>query len=273
MSCNDPFVKELKDRGYHLVAYPKTSIKPLHVYQVMEESKLLRLFVKTDLKSTSGFLKDMFDSPSGAIGVNLGNGIGLDTVTTQKVNGDISAKIMTNYLNTLLPADKKLPENQVKALFANTETVVFKIDEIKTVDVNEIALRNWLNDNQPKLRKIYEEDIKDGELYIATSLMKSTKISLTCERTSTASAAAEFANILNLPLAEGKLNIVTDNSQSDKLIYAGKEGIVIGVKVVRLKFSDKGILTIDNKQDINRVLGHNMETENFETSETFIDIE
>jgi len=272
-NCNDPFVATLNEKGYHLVAYPKTSIKPLHVYQSVEERKFIRLFVKSDVKNTSGFLKEMFKNHSGEIGIEYGEGIGIDTITSQKVKSEVSAKILTNYLNTLLPQEKRMEENQVKALFANTEHVVFKIDEIKTIDANEIALRNWLNDNQNELRDIYKTDIESGTLYLATSLLKSSKVTLTCERSSTASIAADLANAFNLPLSEGNIKYEQESSNSDKIIYTGTEGIIFGVKLVRLKFSPKGILTIDNRQDFNRVLGENIDADFYKTNEGLVDIE
>jgi hypothetical protein len=275
-TCTDPFVDELNSKGYHLLAYPKTSVKTLHVYQSTLQSKALRMFVKTDVKPMSGFIRDMFINPEGGIGQSKGKGIGVDTVITQKINSEVSTSLITNYINSLLPdEEKKISKQQINAMFSNTQSVVFKLENIETIDVNELALRNWLNANQNKLNKIYESDIKAGTLYVATSLLSPKKITMTLERNNSAKYAAEFADLLNLPLT-AKLSHATENARNDKLLYDKPDkGMVIAIRLVRLQYSPKGILTFDNKQDFDRTLNHEqkLEPELFKTDETFIDIE
>jgi len=274
--CTEPFVKELKKKGYFLVSYPKTTIKPLHIYQSMRENKFMRLFAGTELKPMSGFLKEMFNKPEGGIGLSKGTGIGIDMFETQKINSEASLEVLLKYFNTLLPkAQMQLENQQIKALFKNTQTVVFKIEKIETFDTNEIDLRNWLNNNQSRLNVIYNEDIDKGTLYIATSLLKAKKITLTLERGATADAAADFANLLNLPIT-GKLKMLNENSNSDKLLYSNEEeGIIIGIRLVKLKYSEKGILTFDNKQDYKKVLNAEdmkIEPDYFISEDDFVDI-
>lgn len=85
----------------------------------------------------------------------------------------------------------------------------------------------------------------------------------------------DMKKIEKIPI-EGELKFNTDSANNDLLIFESEnEGIVFGVKLVRLIFSQKGILTIDNKQDYTRVLGENMDLNYFSTvqSSTFIDFE
>ncbi len=271
--CNDPFVGELKKKGYHLVAYPKTSIKPFHVYQRLSEKKIMRLFRKSTVRPMTGFLKDMFNERGGEIGLSIGNGIDVETIISKKIKAEVSVKVLSDYINSLLSLSKGTAIADVKTLFSNTKTVEFKIQEIETVDANEIELRNWLNHYQKHLMEIYNEDISEGSLYVATSLLKTKKISMSCERTNAAEAATQLDKIKKLPL-NGKVSFKNENSTEDKLIYnSSDDGIVIGVKLVKLIFSEKGVLSIDNKQDFRRVLGENIDANYYKTDEAFVDIE
>ncbi len=132
--CNDPFVGELKKKGYHLVAYPKTSIKPFHVYQRLSEKKIMRLFRKSTVRPMTGFLKDMFNERGGEIGLSIGNGIDVETIISKKIKAEVSVKVLSDYINSLLSLSKGTAIADVKTLFSNTKTVEFKIQEIETVD-------------------------------------------------------------------------------------------------------------------------------------------
>jgi len=273
MTCNDPFVEKLEEIGYRLITYPKTSIKALQIYESKTANKLIRLFVKSDLKHTSGNLKTMFKNHSGEIGISIGEGIDIETRMTQKISANLGVGTISSFLKRIFLKDKKVTEQEISAKFSNTQNVVFKINEIETIDADEIALRNWLNDNQKELRETHKDMIEKGTYYVATSLLKAKKIVMSFERKNEAELAAKFDDITQFPIAGASLKVKSENTKSDKLLFDSPEGILIGIKFVRLIFSPKGILTTDNKQDFNRVLSEKPDSNYYENTETFIDIE
>jgi hypothetical protein len=254
--CQDPFVKALKDKGYSLVAYPKTSIKPLHIYEHTVNKPFKRFFMESDAKPTSGFVKSMFtDNVSGAIGLSDGKGINIDLRKTGKINASLSAKIFGGYFQDAAPSFDMALEN--------TKSVIFHIEEIITTDADEINLRNWLNDNQKELRAIYEPEIRKGNLFILTSLLRAKKVRMQIERKNQDKLGIDLKKIEQLPI-QGELKLNSDTENNDQLVFESTdEGIVFGVRLVRLIFSGNGILTIDNKQDYVRVLGENMDLNYF----------
>lgn len=277
MECTDPFVKKLRSKAYYMPAYKKTNIKKLDVYKTNIENKLTRLFLYPDLEPENGTVLDLFDKPEGGIGTRRGEGETIDTIITEKHKTDISAKAIANYLNALLPQDKKkekkIEENQIKAILSNTKTVVFKIDDIEVIDINQLALKDFLNNNQKRLKETFEEDIKDGRLYVLTSLLRSKKITMTLERNTTTQIAANIAQLMDLQVS-GKFEHLSESSESDKLLYENPdEGLVIAIRLARLTYSQKGILTIDKNQDFKKVLDESsrIEPDYFETDETFLE--
>jgi hypothetical protein len=252
MECNDPFVIALKSKGYSLVAYPKTSIRPLHVYEHTIKNAFKRIWIQSEAKPMSGFIKSLFsDKINGAIGLSDGQGIDIDLRKTNGLSSTIAAKILGSYFQDSAPS--------FDLAFENSSSVIFHLEEILTTDADEISLRNWLNDNQKELREIYREEIKKGNFFVATSLLRAKKMRMQFERKSTAELGVDMSKIKNLPV-EAKLESKIEGSNYDKLVFETRdEGIVFGVKLVRLFFSDNDILTIDRKQDFSRVLGENME--------------
>jgi hypothetical protein len=267
MQCQDPFVKNLKDKGYDLVAYPKTSIKLLNIYEHTINNKIKRVFIKSDARPSSGFLKLLFtDNVSGAIGVSNGRGIDIELRKTGKVETKIATKILGNYFNDTPSFDIALD---------NSETVVFHIEDITTTDADEIGLRNWLNNNQNELIPLFVEDIRKGNYFIATSLLKAKRVKMQIERLNKTSVGVDMNKIDKIPI-NGNLKFQLENSNNDQLIFNSEdEGIIFGVKLVRLTFSPKGILTIDNKQDFYRILGENLDLKYLSSSHdlNFIEID
>ncbi len=247
MECNDPFVVALKSKGYSLVAYPKTSIRPLHIYEHTIKNTFKRIWIQSEAQPTSGFIKSLFsDKIHGAIGLSDGQGIDIDLRKTNSLSSTIAAKVLGSYFQDSAPS--------FDLAFANSSSVIFHIEEIVTTDADEISLRNWLNENQNELRDIYKEEIKKGNFFVATSLLRAKKMRMQFERKNTAELSVDVSKIKNLPV-EAKLESAIEGSNYDKLVFeTPDEGIVFGVKLVRLFFSDNGILTIDKKQDFSRVL-------------------
>ena len=268
LDCKDSFATALEAKGYSLVAYPKTSIKPLHVYEHTVDKPFKRVFVQSDAKPTSGFIKSLFsEKVEGAIGLNDGKGMNIDVRKTAKITTNIAAKILGSYFQDAAPSFSSALEN--------TDSVIFHVEEIVTTDADELSLRNWLNDNQKELRANYVEGIEKGNFFIATSLLRAKKVKMQLERVNKAELGIDMKKIEKIPI-EGELKFNTDSTNNDLLIFESEnEGIVFGVKLVRLIFSKNGILTIDYKQDYTRVLGENMDLNYFSAvkSSTFIDFE
>lgn len=267
MTCNDPFVNALKEKGYNLVAYPKTSISLLHVYEHTINHKLKRWFIESDARPLNGFLKTMFsENTQGAIGVSDGQGANIDLRKTNKIDTSIATQLMQQYFGDTAP--------NIDAAFENTANIVFNFQEITTTDADEIGLRNWLNKNQESLLSLHKTNIQSGNLFVAISLLKAQKVTMQVERRMQGAVSVDMNKLKESPI-QGSFKLKTNTDTTDQLLFEGKdEDLVFGVKLVRLMFSSKGILTVDNRQDFQRVLGENLEMNYFTSlhESTFIDI-
>lgn len=269
LNCKDPFATALKSRGYSLVSYPKTSIKPLHVYEHTVQNYFKRIFITSDAKPTSGLVTLLFSkNTEGTIGLNDGKGINIDIRKTAKIKAKTAAEILSNSFQDSAPS--------FSAAFENTDSVIFHIEDITTTDADELSLKNWLNNNQKELIATYTDDIKKGNLFIATSLLRAKKVKMQIERLNKAEVGIDIKKIEEIPI-DGDLKLSSDNSNNDLLIFeSDSEGIVFGIRLVRLIFSKKGVLTIDNKQDFDHLLDEDGMDLNYYSAiqdSTFIDFE
>jgi hypothetical protein len=265
INCQDPFVKSLKEKGYNLIGYPKTAIKILDLYKHKIDNKFTRIIFQSDVENVSNLYTIFSDDVSELIGIREGKGSNIEWRKTQKIKMEFAAPIIAEYFPQIAP--------NVDTAFENTSSVTFHTEEILTIDVDQNGLKNWLLDNQKKLRLHYEDDIRKGNFFVAVSLLKAKKVNMQTERLNKAKVSVDMTKIPNIGL---KLDV--SNSSNDQLVFnSDSEGAVFGIKLARLMFSSKkNELTIDNRHDFYKVLGkEGIDLDYFSSlnDNTFVEIE
>jgi len=253
ININIPFPKDflktqkfIKDKGYQPLGNPNQKIQPLFLYEKEKQG----IFKNGVLRNTNSNLNDLL------------------------INDYIAIKITEEKTPDIFSSHKIEPKS-VSNIFTssnieihNLKSVVLNFEKTTVTEVHLIELDSWLR--QAKLNEktpTYIEKLKQQLLYVVTSVLKAQKLIFKIERETEGKPSIKLTQTFH------NLKHEVLNEKEEQITYENEDGFIFGVKLVRLKFSPKGILTIDNRQDFNRVLGENIDADFYKTNEGLVDIE
>lgn len=225
MSCSDPYLKELRSRGYNVVRLPKADIRPLQL-----------LSKRGDTLDRIGELATVLP-PGGPVPLPP---VKLDTPVaglSGQRSGELSLGIGLSVLGTVIGAmgGSKLG---LDLSYKNAKSVTFEFTDVLEDRIEIAALDQYLAvaDVSPFsafVSKLLEAD----QLYLTTATIKSKKIGVESKGSSNAGVDVSVPEIKGV--VGGNVKVGAGSERSSKVTFEGPLPLVFGFQAVRL-FYEKG---------------------------------
>lgn len=219
--CKDPLVEFLKDFGYCLVKYPKSDLQPLRIYE------------KSNIGLTdAGNLKDIFeksDQPTPSIRKNKPRA---DISNSRSAFIDFS--IGFDFLKDFLQA-MSCPTIGLDVALKKASSIQFEFNNVTEDSLEPSKLDIYLRNTATK-DSGYITKMKDGDIYIVTSVLK-------CE-SFTISLQDKSKSLLNIELPEikdvikGKVKLATKGGNNEKVSFNGEVSLAFAAKLHQVLYKE-----------------------------------
>jgi len=286
-SANDKLVKALKDKGYNLIKFPRTDIKPLQVL-VKSHSGIMNFknwFKPTEVKY-QGAISDILKSGKPTPKAKSGRVAQvLKEASSSVLKAETSLALTLQLLN-----NSKLSTQQkadLTALFANLQDTNFSFGEkTKLSEVKTTTLDSYLRKAQPKddVGLAFEELLtkEKTSIYIITSVLQSDTFSFVGTNYTQAQLNGMIEGIKKILDADGNFNIQA--FKNNGISFTSEQPLAFAFKAVQLlrkEKENKDIYTIKLQNDKKLILKSSGKEEKldpnlnylkFEEDQNFLDI-
>ena len=225
MSCSDPYLKELRSKGYNVVRLPKADIRPLQL-----------LAKRGDALDRIGELATVLP-PGGPVPLPPVKLDGQVASLSGQRSGDLSLGIGLSILGTVIGAmgGSKLG---LDLTYKNAKSVTFEFQDVLEDRIEIAALDQYLAvaDVSPfssYVTKLLEAD----QLYVTTATVKSNKIAVEAKGSGNTGVDVSVPEIKGV--VGGNVKVGSSSERSSKVTFEGSVPLVFGFQAVRL-FYEKG---------------------------------
>jgi len=225
MSCSDPYLKELRNKGYNVVRLPKADIRPLQL-----------LARRGDALDRIGELVTVLP-PGGPVPLPPVKLDGKVASLSGQHSGDLSLGIGLSVLGTVIGAmgGSKLG---LDLEYKNAKSVTFEFLDVLEDRIEIAALDQYLAvaDVSPfssYVTKLLEAD----QIYVTTAVVKSNKIGVEAKGTGNTGVDVSVPEIKGV--VGGNVKVGPGSERSSKVTFEGSVPLVFGFQAVRL-FYEKG---------------------------------
>ncbi len=225
MSCSDPYLKELRSKGYNVVRLPKADIRPLQL-----------LAKRGDALDRIGELVTVLP-PGGPVPLPPVKLDGPVASLSGQRSGDLSLGIGLSVLGTVIGAmgGSKLG---LDLKYKNAKSVTFEFQDVLEDRIEIAALDQYLAvaDVSPfssYVTKLLEAD----QIYVTTAVVKSNKIGVEAKGSGNTGVDVSVPEIKGV--VGGNVKVGPGSERSSKVTFEGSVPLVFGFQAVRL-FYEKG---------------------------------
>lgn len=210
-----------KNKGYNVVAVPKSKIKPLELL-AKEGRNLTALGNKLDV---------MFEPDEAPLPRLFRNSTipDMQGKSTFEMNIESGFNLFEGLLNTL-----KLGKLEGASKFNNTDKILFTFDDIKEDGIKGfLDLDNYISGSIPVENKFraYEKKLKDSELFTITSVLK-------CKNFTVKVIDKDHKNVSTnvevKEIASGSADLRRTQDNAFKISYKGEDSLVFAFKAVQI---------------------------------------
>jgi hypothetical protein len=222
ISCSDPILTQLKDKGYNVIRLPRLGIRPLDVL-AGTNSELDHL----------GALHTVWTS-------STKEPVPYEPRATSNIAGGtsraIKASLGLSILNDLL-AGFGVSAPKVKTAFGQTRTLTFKYDQPKQWGIAPFEIGSYLAAGDlAEGNPVLDKHLRDSRLYLITEILLSNSLTVVAEAKTSSNTAVD-GNMLK-DAVQAKLDVSVEEGEQSSITFAGKHDVAFGFKAFELSFSD-----------------------------------
>jgi hypothetical protein len=220
--CSDKGVNYLAALGYSVVRIPRTNVAPRDL--IGRERDQMRLGTLNQLVTNPGTLPPLTADADAA---------NISGKSTNKMKIGIGLNILGPIVSALAGATLG-----IKAAYEKAQSVQFSFEDVTMDSVEPAAVGQFLRNaeidvDNPVLKRYV---VGKGQLFLIVEALKSKKLTITSEASSSGGVAVEVPIIQQV--ASGKLEVDVSKAANGQVTYTGTKALVFGFKCMRVALID-----------------------------------
>jgi hypothetical protein len=227
MSRPDQSITFLRSYGYSVFRFPRASAQPLELLH-RDGKDLTRLGMAPDLV-TAG------DAPPPEVRRNGSPGIDIEGKETSKVNVAIGLSILGSFIGAL--GGGKLG---LDTAFSRARTVTFQFAAVMEDTVDVLAVEKFVKAGRisPHIPSGTLEKLLDDEVYVVTSVLKTTKVVVSAHGENGAAVTVDVPVIQQA--VGGNLKVDASGGRDSRVAFEGPVPVAFAFQAAQLMFDDSG---------------------------------
>ena len=227
MSRPDPSIAFLRSHGFSVFRFPRASAQPLELMH-RNGKDLTRLGMVSDLMTAGA-------AATPDVRRDASPGIDIEGKETSKVNVAIGLSILGSFVGAL--GGGKLGLDHA---FNKARTVTFQYAGVMEDAIDVLALEKFVTAGRisPHIPAGTLEKLLDDEVYVITSVLKTSKILVSAQGDSGATVKVDVPLIRQV--VGGNLNVDTSGAQESRIAFEGAVPVAFAFQAVQLVFDDSG---------------------------------
>ena len=224
MSCNDPYVKTLRDFGYNVIRLPRADVRPLQL-----------LAKQGDSLNRIGELTTVLHAGAHVPLPKIVENTRVAAVSGGRT-GDLSLGIGVSVLGSVIGAmgGSKLG---LDLKYQSAKSVAFEFPDVFEDRVEIALLDQFLADADVSPFAAHVGKLLDADqLFVTTAALKSTKVSVEAKRSKDTALDVSVPEIQKV--VGGNVKVGGQSEVTSKVTYEGSVPLVFGFQAARLFYED-----------------------------------